>query len=378
MKILYRYLFLELALPFLFCLAACSLLWIIADLFGTLDEFIQQKVSWSIILHFYLAQIPRLLVPVLPVSLLFSSLYTLLDLGRRQELVAMQAGGLGPIFMFSPFAILALILSIVLFYLMAGPANHAEGTRRRILAALRGNPESKNTLQDMVFRDIPNHRVWFIRKLDFRQGKAIGIELLQQDENGRDLEEYFAESGEWVGDHWRLHNVNKTFFQSNSDVKEQKTFVTADLTDDHTSPARMGMVQAPPDELNLPELQRFLKQSELNKSRLAPYRTQIHYTFAYPMIVPVFMIFALALGTGHVRRNTAAGVFNAIFLLLAYIFILNFFLAMGRGNRMTPFLSAWITPVLFGAGAVYLFAQKMGVNPVQRWLEKSRLARLQS
>src|SRR5437868_221850 len=105
MKIFFRYLTLELVKPFLFCLLACSCLWIVADLFGSLDEFFENHAPWSLIGQYYAAQIPKMLVMVLPVAMLFASLYALLQLSRHRELVAMLASGVAPVQIFAPFMI---------------------------------------------------------------------------------------------------------------------------------------------------------------------------------------------------------------------------------------------------------------------------------
>ncbi len=55
------------------------------------------------IIRFYALQIPSMLVQVLPAALLISTLWTLLALNRRSELVAFQSGGMAPIWLFSPF-----------------------------------------------------------------------------------------------------------------------------------------------------------------------------------------------------------------------------------------------------------------------------------
>ncbi len=38
-KIFFRYLFLRLLVPFAVCLSACTLIWIMADLYGNIDDF---------------------------------------------------------------------------------------------------------------------------------------------------------------------------------------------------------------------------------------------------------------------------------------------------------------------------------------------------
>src|ERR1700677_1494746 len=122
MKIFFRYLFMRLFQVFALVLAAMTLIWIMVDLYGNIDDFLEHKVNFLLILRFYIWNIPKMLVLVLPAALLFSMLFTLLSLNRRSELVALQSGGMAPLVMFSPFFLFALICVVVLSYDMSGPA----------------------------------------------------------------------------------------------------------------------------------------------------------------------------------------------------------------------------------------------------------------
>src|SRR5271169_458771 len=137
-KIFFRYLFLRLFVPFAVCLSACTLIWIMADLYGNIDDFLEHKINVLVILRFYSLQIPSMLVQVLPAALLFSTLWTLLSLNRRCELVAFQSGGMAPIWLFTPFFVFALIWMAVLAYDLSGPVAKAEVTRDRLLQQVKG------------------------------------------------------------------------------------------------------------------------------------------------------------------------------------------------------------------------------------------------
>src|SRR5579863_384706 len=109
MKIFFRYLFIRLLIPFLIGLFACTVLWMMVDLYGNMDEFFGHGVKVRVILYFYSLQIPKMLVQVLPAALLFSTLWTLMALNRRSELVAFQSGGMAPIWLYTPFFLFAAI-----------------------------------------------------------------------------------------------------------------------------------------------------------------------------------------------------------------------------------------------------------------------------
>jgi lipopolysaccharide export system permease protein len=372
MKIFFRYLMAELAKPFLFCLLACSCLWIVADLFGSLDEFFENKAPWGVVAEYYVAQLPKMLVMVLPVAILFASLFTLLQMSKHQELVGLLAGGVGPWQIFTPFLILAAVITLLLFYVVSGPANHAEAKRTRILREIKNTAQQQSLRRALVYADHIGRRVWYMAALDHQTGQAQGIEILQRDEAGADVHKYFAARAEFTGKYWRLTDVKKIILGSTNHL-EQTLYPTLDLEECKIEPRTLALIQAPTDELSLGEISSLLKALKDHAAdRTAPYYTQIAYFFCYPLCVPVMMLFAFSLGTVTGRRGAAAGVFNAIFILLGFLFLMNFFLAMGRGNRIPAWLAGSAAPLIFAAIALALMAQRFGwIWHFTQWLQPS-------
>ena len=194
-KIFFRYLFVRLFIPFAVCLCACTLIWIMADLYGNIDDFLEHKINLLVILRFYSLQIPAMLVQVLPAALLFSTLWTLLSLNRRCELVAFQSGGMAPIWLFSPFFAFAFIWVLILAFDLNWPAAKSEVTRERLLEQVKGQSAKSNVFVNLPYVDSVNRRVWFFQSLDTNQGTARGLELLQRDADGHDMVKYFARNG---------------------------------------------------------------------------------------------------------------------------------------------------------------------------------------
>jgi lipopolysaccharide export system permease protein len=361
MKILFRYLLIQFLRPFLFAIIACSTLWFVFDLFDSLDEFVQQKASWTLVASYYLAILPKMMVPVIPMAFLFSTLYALLTLNRRYELVSIQSGGFSPFQMYAPLALLAFVLTLLLFYIVASPATQAEAARREIMLRLKNQSAVTTVFQGVVFRDSTLHRMWYVQRIDIATGVADGIEILQQNQSGVDAEKYFAENAEWTGHHWKLRRARKSVFTATGDLKAQESFPTLSLENFNTPPQDLTYIQRPPEELTWAQLRRYLGTGITSETaRLAAYRTQFYHVLAYPLTVFVFMLYALAFGTGSIRRNAAVGVFNAIFVLLAFLFLSEFFLALGRSNRLPPAFSALFPIFLFAAASLVLLAGQFG------------------
>jgi len=360
MKIFFRYLFLRLLVPFAVCLAACTLIWIMADLYGNIDDFLEHKSSLLVILRFYFLQIPSMLVQVLPAAMLFSTLWTLLALNRRCELVAFQSGGMAPIWLFSPFFIFACIWMAILAFDLNWPAAESEIKKEQILLQVKGQSAKSNVYENLPYVDSINSRVWFFQSLNTNRGTAKGVEILQRTADGDDMVKYFAEKAKWNGEFWQLSGVLKIVFGTDGTVQNQKTYTELDLPGVTTPPQQLALSVAQAEQLTLAQLSNYIATSTATPEHLAGYRTEWWYRVLYPFSVIVLMLFALLQGTNTNRRGAAAGVFWVIVVLLLYIVFMNLFMAAGRFNRLPPFVAVIATEVIFGVVGLHLLALNNG------------------
>jgi lipopolysaccharide export system permease protein len=360
MKIYFRYLFLRLFVPFTICLCGCTLIWILADLYGNIDDFLEHKINILVILRFYSLQIPSMLVQVLPAALLFSTLWTLLSLNRRCELVAFQSGGMAPIWLFSPFFAFACIWVFILAFDLNWPAARAEVTRERLIEQVKGQNAKSNVLLNLPYVDKVNRRAWFFQSLDTNRGTARGLEILQRDDQGHDMVKYFANNAEWTGEFWRLTGVKEIVYTSDGSAQNQKTYEELDLPDITTPPRQLSLIVSQAEQLTLAQLSQYIATSTATQEHLASYRTEWWYRVLYPFSLIVLMLFALHHGTRTDRRSPVAGVVWAIIVLIAYIVLMNGFIALGKHDRMSPFLSVIAMEAVFGAIGLHLLAVSNG------------------
>jgi len=360
MKIYFRYLFVRLLVPFSVTLFSCTILWIMVDLYGNIDDFLTHKINLLLIAHYYLLQIPIMLVLVLPAGLLFSSLWTLLGLNRRSELVAFQSGGMAPILLFAPFFVFAVIWVAVLGYDMSGPEAEAQVTRDRLLQQVKGTDAQRNVFKNLPYVDRLNHRVWFFQKLDINRGTAEGVEILLRDENGHDLQKYFAQSARWSDGQWKLNGVQEIIFAADETVSDQKTYEEKDM-DITTPPSQLSLIVSQPEQLTVAQLSDYIRTSTSTPEHLAAYRTEWWYRVLYPVSPLVLLLFALVHGTRTTdRRSAVAGVVAAILVFFAYIISMNVCMTLGRYKGMPPFLAVATTEALFAAVGLFLLAKQNG------------------
>jgi lipopolysaccharide export system permease protein len=362
MKIFFRYLFMRLLVPFCYCFAAFTLLWVMADLFNTMENFIDHHIGVGRILYFYLLQIPNMMVQVLPAAVLFSTLFTLLSLNRRSELVALLSGGLAPLWMIAPFLLFGLIAALVLLYDMSGPSARAKVARDHIMDEIRGVAGKGNSFFNLPYIDEPNHRVWFFQSLSVNGsgGKADGLMIQEQDAEGHDSITYAAQLGRWTGQFWRLSNVKKIVYNGDGLVQTQESYPQYDLSDVTTPPKQLLLISSEPDALTVPELSEYIATSTATAEHIAKYRTEWWYRIIYPFSILVLMLFALIQGGRSHRRGSAAGIGGCILVLICFNIFSGVFKSAGTYNRLPPFVAVSFVEIVFALIGLHLLAINNG------------------
>ncbi len=364
-KIYFRYLFARLFVPFAVCLGGCTLIWVMVNIYGNLEDFLENKGSFGttlwIILRYYSLQVPNMLVQVLPASILFSTLWTLLALNRRSELVAFQAGGMAPLWLFSPFLVFAVIWMMVLAFDLNWPAPLSLVTSDRLLNQVKGQSAKSNVFANLPFNDRRNRRIWFFQSLDINQQTAKGVLILDRDAEGDDTRQYFAQKGEYTpGGFWRLTGgVLEIVYNPTGGVEQSKSYEQLD-TDLTTPPKQISLVVSDPDHLTVSQLSQYIETSTSTQENLAKFRTEWWYRMLYPLSLIALLLFGLLQGARIDRRDAAAGVFKTIVLLFVYVVVSDLVLQMGNHDKLPPFVAAVAAPVVFGLVGLALLSSKYG------------------
>jgi lipopolysaccharide export LptBFGC system permease protein LptF len=301
-----------------------------------------------------------MLVLVLPSALLISPMWTLLALNRRSELVAFQAGGMAPVWLFSPFVVFGVIWTVILLFDMNWPAPLSLVTRDRILVQVKGQSAKSNVFTNLPYKDRINRRIWFFQSLDLNQNAARGLLIIDRDDDGNDIKQYFAQQGEYTpGGFWRLTGVVLIQYNPDGNVEKSTSYQQMD-TDITTPPKQISLVMSEPDHLTVSDLSQYIATSTATQANLAKFRTEWWYRMMYPSSILVLMLYGLLQGARIDRRNAAAGVFKTILVLIFYMVVSNLVLGLGNNNKLPPFVAASATQVVFGIVGLCLLAGRFG------------------
>ena len=352
MKVLSRYLIRHNL--FLLCtiLAAGISLYLLADLFERLNDFLDAGLGLGMLVVYLAVKIPLIVSQILPAVFFLAVVLQLLLLERSRELTALNAGGVSPFALFRFFLIYSLIWAggQLVFSQVLGVVG--EQTASRIWEEdVRGRSRESASLKGLWFTE--KNIVAHIGLCYPAQGKGEDIQVYKLDKTGIGINEIIKAKTFNVEDgRWLLAN-GETLVPAEY---ARTPFVTLALPirQDLRAFQVVGGRTEKATQLPLGELSATIKHLKQAGSNVEVLRTIWHGKLAYAASIVVLGL--LALVVVQLTNNMYKAVALALLIAFLYYSINTFGLSLGEKGIVPPPLGAWLANMLFCCvGLSYLF-----------------------
>ena len=367
MRLLDRYILSHFLQAYIYCIAGFISIWFIFDVSDNISNFLDQRVSRTLILKYYLTQVPQILVILLPVALLLALLFSLGRMSRSNEIVSMLTAGVSLPRILAPLLLAALLTTGLSTCLNYSLAPHAEYARKTLLEDAQSRRQQSGLLAQ-VFRNRTDNRTWFIQQFVPAQNLFRTLHIIQQDANDNIVANYIATSAVYHPEThaWELRQVKIVHYDEAGNITSQDPYEESlMITEWSETPYRLGSANIRAEYLSVPELREYLKfNADFPPTLLAPFATHLKYRLALPWTCFVIALIAAPLGIGYSRRGILSSVAAAIVIAFAMNFVTHFFLALGEGERVPDWIAAWTPNILFGLlGLILLYYRSTNREP---------------
>jgi lipopolysaccharide export system permease protein len=358
MRLLDRYLLRELLVPLAYCLSGFLVFYIAFDLVFGIKNFQEKHLNMIDVAEHYVVTLPEILVQqVIPVSLLLALLYVLTNLSRYHELTAMRAAGVSQWRLFLPYLGVGIFLGLVVLAMnellvpQSAEADHA------ILHSHDAHPESRDWTAKLSFHNETEGRQWEMKNYNRVTHEMINPVIHWNLTNGSRLDIYAAR-GDYINGQWVFTNVveQSQFTQSNFNVltlplSENPAWINSEIKVNTMS---LNEAAKRP-ELSIREVLDYCRlHPHLTAEQNATLMTQLQCRFAQPFTCLAVVLIALPFGSRIGRHNVFAGVASSVFICFAYFIMQRFAMGLGIGEKLPPFLAAWLPNLVFGATGLLL------------------------
>jgi len=356
MRLLDRYVVRNFLQVYLYCIAGFISIWLIFDISDNISSFIEEQIGLRLVAKYYATQVPQIFIILLPVSLLLALLFTLGRMSRANEIVSMLTAGISLPRVLFPLIGIGLLTVGVSMALNYSLAPHAELARKALLSQARGRPDT--SIEGQIFRNRTDLRTWFIQNFRLGSNAFNTVQVLQQDADDNIVTNYIATRAFYRPETktWDLENAKVVHYDPAGNIVDEQIYPSLKVEHWSETPFRLGSANVRAEFLSLPELREYLRfNSDFPATLLAPFRTHLQYRLALPWTCLVVVCIAAPLGIGYSRRGVLSSVAAAVVLVFSMNFLVQLFLALGEGDRVSPWIAAWTPNLLFTAIGLYLF-----------------------
>ncbi|MCZ7584421.1 MAG: LPS export ABC transporter permease LptG [Deltaproteobacteria bacterium] len=343
-----RYVAAQFLRMFFLCLASFIVIYLLVDFIERSSQLLKNDPGTLPVLLYFVYKMPLIVFQMIPVACLLGSLLSLTLLARHSELTAIKAGGIPLLRATASILILSGAISAAGFAMNEYVVPVANQKKEYVYKVnIKKHEWRVKYRKANVYYRTPDAIFSFALFVP-EQNKIAGVGMYRFDARFHLVERAIAERAHYDGG-WRLDNGTSWRFE-NGRVVDTRTFdeLPVDLRE---TPEDMKIYQKDAEQMGYRELKAFVRDLERQGYDAAKYKVDLQGKLAFPL-VPIIMAMLGIPFAARVGRSggVALGIGIAVVIGVAYWIVLGLGLALGHAGTLPPFLAAWGSHVLFGAG----------------------------
>ncbi|HYC57706.1 MAG TPA: LPS export ABC transporter permease LptG [Candidatus Binatia bacterium] len=357
MSILSRYLVLQYLRVFGLGMGAACGLYLIIDVFDRVGEVVPFAPSWTRVIVYFVAKLPKILYDIFPAASLLAALLSLAILTRNREILACKASGLSSWQLAIPILGVSAVLSVVALFWNENVVPVAASQSRWIW-----DVELKQKAYRGVF---DSASIWYqgergfvhIRRYDAGKREISGLTIFQSDPAFRlqriiDVGSMHWRDGAWQG---AAGVVKDLVSPGNVQVRPLADGELV-LRED---PDNLAARKRRSEEFSFRQLREQIAQLQARGLGADEFLVDLHHKMAWPFagLVVTLIGLPLALRSGP-RAGLAASLGLGLMIGFAYWVLTGLALSAGRTGAMSPVVAAWMANAVFTILAAFLYMSR--------------------
>jgi LPS export ABC transporter permease LptG len=343
-----RYLARSFIEPFLLTALIITGLYVVADAFSHVDDYLRQASSileaLSRIGQIYALRIPTFLAPVMPVATLIGAAFGMSQLTAQNEINAMRASGLSYWRILSPIYVMAALAALI-----------AVGNRELVVPRVEQiaapeirvwtGTEKQSHEDEQVVDEIEKEQTLFTLFYDADNRRVTKLHVVQTLPENKTII-FTAERAEPVRDGWVLY-----------DVKGDGPAVRDHFWRTRLKPRDLETTLLPLDVRPLSVLHsQIAHPASPDPKRMANLRLFYAARLTYPFtgLVLIALGVPFVIGNEKIRRSRMLGIGICVLICIVFYTVQHISWDLGQQGRLPPEIAAWLPVVLFGAVGLYL------------------------
>lgn len=348
-----RYVASEFARIFGVTLLGFPVLVFVIDLVDNLRKYTERKLAIKTVAMSYLYWIPDTLFMVLPVAVLFATVFSIGTFTRYSEITAAKASGISFYRFIAPILVMATMATgLDLFFSEVAPPANAK--RQRLLEGTGGIRD--NARYNFAFASEAG-RVYRIYTLDVDKQTVDNIELERRFSDKQPGQLIAAKSGAWRPARGWVLSSGTMHVIPNDSVDIAFTFDSIADRRMKETPLELRASEREPSEMNFADLTKFIQVLERSGAEVNTLKVERMLKVAIPVTCIIIALFGAPLATSSQRGGAAYGVAISLATTVLFLVLIQLTKAIGGKGLMPPEPAAWMPNIVCGLIALLLLAR---------------------
>lgn len=338
MRILFRYVLREFAVPLCYSLAGFVSIYVLFELFGSFSRLIDSDMTFGMTVKYFTGYLAPYFQYLAPAALMLAALYTMWNFCRHSELVAMRASGVSLVSVAAPIFLAATAMAgLVMWTNEVYVPDHAQWAARLKAAKFDSAKAARSGKLD--YRNNRDNRIWSADEVLDVRGRALGgVSITEDRPGGAQLYSITADKALWLDGEWWLENPVVQHY----DAKGVQTATPTPELD--ALPLRVfpNLTERPGDLMAQSRKQQYnsvagkLRHLKSNMHLSDETRREYAYSAWAQLVSPfaciVVTLFAIPFGIASGRQSVFKGVVATLGLFfLFYAFVIGGMVAANEG-----------------------------------------------
>ena len=359
-KIIYRYIFREIAFPFFIILFVLTFVLLMGKILQIMDLMVNKGIRALDIGHLIVLIMPNFMLFTIPLALLVSILIAMGRFSADNEITALKASGVSLLQIYYPAAVASLIAffcAIIIGYFLVPQSNFGVKKLLFELASQNASIGIKEKVFNADFKDLLLYADKIPANGEYMEDVLISDNRITGEQNTILAKKAFLVSNPkkmMV----KLRLENGSIHTVSSDLKKYRTvnFKSYDINLDlSTAMTAFSNESKSSTEMTMTELLERMKKPGLEDAAVRELAIEVHKKFSIPLSCIFFGLLAVPLGITHHRAVKSRGFAVGILVVAAYYLLRIGGEALVETGRLSPVIGVWTPNVLFALLGLFLF-----------------------
>ncbi|KUG24113.1 hypothetical protein ASZ90_006079 [hydrocarbon metagenome] len=379
-KIINRYIFKEIAFPFIIILFVLTFVLLMGKILQIMDLIINKGVSVFLIVKIIIFLLPSFMLFTIPIALLIAILIAMGRLSADNEITALKNAGVSLLQMYYPVAIASLITFILTIFISYFLVPHSNFATKRLIFNIAQQNASIGIKEKVFNADFKDFLIYAERipvNQNYLEGVIVSDNRMIGEQNTILAKKAFLVSNpESMTVKLRLEDGS--IHTVSSDLKHYRKvdFESYDINLDlSTALANLDKSSKSSTEMTMTELLERMKKPGLDKAAVRELAIEVHKKFSIPLSCIFFGLLALPLGIRSHRSVKSRGFAVGLIVVSVYYLLRIGGEALVETGYLSPEVGVWVPNLMFalaGISLLYMADREISLIPVVNFLDKSR------